>query len=208
MNLKKICSLVVAGICSILFVSSVNAASSATLSCKKTDLKIGESTTCTIYMTHEFTTVAPSAASVAFSTNEYLDITNMTANSTLGWTIAGNTTGSQYSFQRTTTTGITSGTRFELASFTVTLNQNAKNLGEKDTCGSLCISAATIDGTTVDTGTSSSCYGPAVTIEECTGSDCNAKTGAFLNYSLIVLGVAVAFVAILVARRSNKFYKL
>ena len=208
MNLKKICSFVVIGLFAILFMPTVDAASSATLSCAKKDLKIGESTTCTVYMTYEFTDVAPSAASVTFSTNKYLDISKVTANSTLGWSASGTATGTQYSFQRTSTTGITSGTRFELMSFTLTLNQNAKNLGSNDTCGDICISEATINGVKVDTGTSSSCFGPTITVEECVGSSCNAETGAFLNYSLIVLGVGVAFVAILVARRSNKFYRL
>lgn len=209
MNLKKICSFIVVGLLAILFIPKVSAASGTTLSCQKTDLTIGESTTCTVYVTYEYTdpTNAPSAASITLSTNQYLKVSEVTANSTYGWSTS-TTSGSTYSFNKPSGATITSGQKFELMSFKVTLDQSAKNLGENDTCGDICISAATINGLAISSDDKGSCYLPTVTIEECTGPKCNAETGAFLNYALIALGVAVAVVAILVARKSNKFYRV
>ena len=211
MSLKKICSFMVVGLLGLLFIPSINAASSTTMSCQKTDLNIGESTTCTVYVTYEYADAAnaPQSAVITLSTNEYLKVSVVTANSTLGWAASTTgTSGSMYSFNKTSGQTITSGTKFELMSFKVTLDQSAKNLGENDTCGDICISSATINGLTIASDDKGSCYLPTVTTEECTGSKCNAETGAFLNYTLIVLGVAVAVVAIVVARRSNKFYRV
>ena len=211
MNLKKICSFIVVGLLAIMFIPKVSAASGTTLSCQKTDLTIGESTTCTVYVTYEYSDSnnAPAAASITLSTNQYLKVSDVTANSTLGWAASpANDTGSTYAFNKTSGATITSGQRFELMSFKITLDQSAKNLGENDTCGDLCISGATINSLTISSYDKGSCYLPTVTTEECTGPKCNAETGAFLNYTLIALGVAVAVVAILVARRSNKFYRV
>lgn len=212
--MKKLCSYLIIGLIATFVVApKAFAANSVRLACTKTQIEIGGSTTCTVYGTVDFTSEdnAPSAATVTFSHTEYLKISNIKANATAGWT---NTTSSAatsdtYSFSNSTAaTKITSGKEFEIMSFTATLDQAAKNLASYDDCANLCISAATFNGSSVLASNTGTCYNPSVAVEECVGAKCNAETGAFLNYSLIIVGGAVAVCAIIISNKKSKFYRI
>ena len=214
MGFKKFCSFLIVGLmAALMYAPNAFAANSVKLSCAKTDIKIGASTTCTVYGTVDFTSEenAPSAATVTFSHTEYLKISNIQANATAGWT---NTTSaaasnSTYSFSNSTAaTKITSGKEFEIMSFTITLDQAAKNLASYDDCANLCISAATFNGSSVLASNTGTCYSPVVSAEECVGESCNAKTGAFLNYSLVIVGSLVAVCAIIISKKNAKFFRI
>ena len=214
MKLKKICSFLLVGALATFAVGTkALAANSMRLSCGKTDIKIGDSTTCTIYGTVDFTSEddAPSAATITLSTSEYLKISNVKANSTAGWTntTSASSSGTTYSFSNSAAaTKITSGKEFEIMSFTATLDQAAKNLASYDDCARLCIGGATFNGASVSNASLGTCYNPTVTSEQCVGASCNAETGAFLNYSLVLVGSAVAVCAIIVSRKNSKFYRV
>ena len=218
MKIKKLMGFVIIGVIAIFGAeSNVRAAdtNNVSLSCTKTTINIGESTVCTVYGTAIFdgtTTTAPSAVTVTISPSEYLTISNVTANTSIGFTTPSSTTadaGITYTLSNTkASTTITSGTQFEILSFTATLSQEAKNLSNTDNCARLCISAATFNGLALTDVNNGTCYNPAVTVTDCVGDSCNANTGAFLNYALICLGSCAALVAIIVARRNNKFYKI
>lgn len=214
MSLKKISSLLIVGIIAAFVVApKALAANSMRLACSKTNIKIGDSTTCTIYGTIDFASEddAPSAATITLSTSEYLNISNVKANSTAGWTntTSASSTGTTYSFSNSSAaTKITSGKEFEIMSFTATLDQAAKNLASYDDCARLCIGGATFNGASLSTASLGTCYSPVVTPDTCEGASCNAETGAFLNYSLVLVGAAVAVCAIIVSRRNSKFYRI
>ena len=217
MNLKKILGLSVIGLLSIFMAGmNVKAANSdsVTLTCDKTTIKIGESTVCTVVATNYFTTAtdAPSAATVTISPSKYLTVSAVTSNSTLGWAKTNETSSNgetTYSFSNSNaSSNITTGKQYALMSFTVTLNQEAKTLTDTTNCAQICISGATFNGNILTSESFGTCPNPTAVIEDCTGSECSAKTGAFLNYSLLCGGAFIALIAILVARKRNKFYRI
>ena len=218
MGMKKICSLLVVGlIAGFALIPNAFAANSVRISCAKTQIEIGGSTNCTVYGTVDFTSEenAPSAATITFSHTEYLKISNIQANSTAGWinTTSAAASNSTYSFSNSAAaTKITSGKEFEIMSFTATLDQAAKNLASYDDCANLCISAATFNGSSVLAQNIGTCFNPTVTTvstpEECVGASCNAETGAFLNYSLVIVGSLVAVCAIIVSKKNSKFFRI
>jgi hypothetical protein len=217
MKIKNLFSFIIVGVIALLSLgANVKAAdtNNVSLSCTKTSINIGESTVCTVYGTAYFTssTDAPSAVTVTINPSEYLNISAVTASTTNGFTKtneAKSDSGVTYSFSNSSaSTKITSGTKFEIMSFTATLSQEAKNLSNTDNCAEICISAATFNSSSLTSGNYGTCYNPSVTVTDCTGSNCNANTGAFLNYALIGTGAAVAVVAIIVARKNNKFYRI
>ncbi len=217
MNIKKVMSLAIVGVLAIFGVNAnVKAAdtNNVSLSCTKTSINIGESTVCTVYGTVYFTDAsnAPSATTVTISPSDYLTISNVTANTSSGFTKPTETktnSGITYALSNSTASStITSGTKFAILSFTATLSQEAKNLSSTDNCAQICISGASFNGLALTSGNYGTCFNPSVTITDCTGSNCNANTGAFLNYALIGTGAVVALVAIVVARKNNKFYKI
>ena len=203
--MKKINLLIIGFVAMFGFMFTVNAAQGVALSCNKTDIKIGETANCTVSLTGIESSI--SATTITLSTSEYLDITNVTANTAAGWSqsTAGTTSTTEYAFN--SASGSMGGQVF---SFNVTLNEGAKNLSEGDSCGQLCISAVTLDGERLagiiqGTGT---CFAPTVVIEECVGESCNPQTGTFMNYIIIVAVGAIAIAGILIARRSSKFYRV
>lgn len=206
--MKKINLLIIGLVAMFGFMFSVNAAQGVSLSCDKTTIKIGEAANCVVELTGLEANV--SATTIALSTSEYLDITNVTANTAAGWsasTSGTNAANGEYAFNNAN--GV-SGAKTQVFSFNVTLNEGAKNLSEGDSCGQLCISAVTLDGerlTGIIQGTGT-CFAPTVVIEECVGESCNPQTGTFMNYMIIVGIGAIAIVGILISRKTNKFYKI
>ena len=212
MKMKKLGLFAIGLFAAFGFMSGVKAVNGVSLKCETTTLKLGETTNCTVTVTSEATI---NAATITLSTSEYLSVSNVTANSAAGWTQAAPTTsatsattGGEYAFNNTV--GTTGG---QLFSFNLTLNTNASKLGEGDSCGQLCISAATFNGnaltgTIQETGT---CFAPTMIIDKCVGEDCNPKnpdTGTFMNYVVIAGALGLAVLAVIVAKRSSKFYKI
>lgn len=213
-NFLKIASLPLLAIACLFCVSlDARAASTTRLECAKGSIAVGDTTTCTVYMTADFTEEAPSGIRVTLNSSQYLKIGTVTANTTY-FTIATNNsiapTDSKFSTGLTlslnkTTTPVTSGKEFELLSFPVTLAEEAKNIKDaKASCGTLCIGAVEIDGSPLTSivQTTDYCYSPVIHKEDV------PETGSFLNYALIIAGIGLAVVAIVIARRSSKFYKL
>ena len=188
------------------FAVNVSAASSLKLSCDKTDIRIGESTVCTVSFTSD---TAITSSAFALSTSRYLDISNVKPNTTKGWSSDDSTNPSNgyYAFKITSGTGVAEGDVF---SFTVTLNSKAKELGEKDTCGELCISKAVLGSvTTTNAKGTGTCFMPNVVEDECPEGECpNPETGAFANYAIIAASILVAGAAVIIARKSTKFFRV
>lgn len=198
--MKKINLFIFAMVAMLGFTFSAKAANSVSLTCTKTEIGIGESTTCSVKLNAE---VVVNTSTIELSSSEYLDISNVKPNEAAGWKLstANNATAGKYVFNNE------SGKTGEIFSFTITLNSKAKALGENDDCGQLCIASATINGTAAikDTGT---CYSPTIIEEECVGEDCNPKTGAFANYAIIIASIIIAGAAVIVARKSTKFFRV
>ncbi len=198
--MKKFNLFIFAMVAMLGFTVSAKAANSVALTCDKTEINIGESTNCSVKLTAD---VVVNTSTIELSSSEYLDISNVKPNEAAGWKLstANNATEGKYVFNNE------SGKSGEIFSFTLTLNSKAKALGENDDCGQLCIASATINGTAAikDKGT---CYSPTVVEEECVGEDCNPKTGAFANYAIIIASIIIAGAAVIVARKSTKFFRV
>jgi len=209
--MKKI-NLLIVGIVAMFAVMLGVQAQSVTLRCDKNTIGIGESTLCDVTIDTE-AAVTDVVITLSSSSNT-LDVSAPTANSKAGWVADIENTkvsSGEYAFKNTAgSTG-----KSQVFSFTVTLNENARNLSAEDDCGQLCISSviynngsATMGTITKGTGT---CFAPTIEEEECVGESCNPKnpeTGAFANY-LAILAVGIgAIVVILVIRRTSKFYRV
>ena len=193
-------------------------ASTATLSCNKTTINIGESTVCKVSITPVLDGSGEyvSATSIVLAPSQYLKITDITPNSTAGFTRSTASSNNTYSFS-TTQTGATTGKTVEVFSFTATLSEEAKNLSSLDDCAQICIEGVSLItnlSTTPEylqpnsSGNVGTCYNPVVTEQTCQGDDCNPKTGAFMNVAVATGIGVVAIGAIVLARKSNKFYRV
>ena len=202
--MKKLNLFVVAMVAMLGFSMNAKAANEISLSCEKTTLKIEESTTCTVSLTLD---TDISVASVRLSASDTLDISNVTPNKALGWTQSTTAaTAGTYTFNNT------AGKSGALFSFTVKLNSKAKELGKDDSCGNLCISAATIKDASGNPGATpqgvGTCFEPTVVEETCVGEKCNPETGSFANYAIIIASILIAGAAVIVARKSTKFFRV
>ena len=197
--MKKINLFLVAMVAMLGFTVSAKA-SSVKLDCDKTKINIGESTVCTVTLDAD---VVVNTATIELSAGEALDISAPKPNETAGWKLSTNNNASTGKFVFINDNGKSG----QVFSFTVTLNSNAKKLGVTDDCAQLCIADALINGKGAisDKGT---CYTPIVTEEECVGENCNPKTGAFANYAIIISSILIAGVAVVIARRSTKFFRV
>ena len=211
--MKKFYLLIVGFVAMFGLMFSVNAAQSATLTCDKTTIGIGESTNC--YVTIE-TEANVTDTVITLRSSQYLIVSSPVANTKAGWAVDAaktKTSSGEYAFANSTSGGVTGAT--QVFSFTVTLSEKAKNLAADDNCGQLCIGAVTFNNGTATMGTiiegTGTCFAPTIREEECTGDSCNPKnpeTGAFMNY-LIIAGVGVAAIAvILIVRKTTKFYRV
>ena len=203
--MKKVNLFIIAIIAMLGFTINAKAANGVSLSCNKTNIKIGETANCTVSITADVTV---NTAAITLSTSEYLEISNVTPNTTAGWSAS--TTGTNAS------TGVyafnnANGKSGQVFSFNVTLSSKASALSAGDTCGQLCISAATFNEETKLTGIlqgTGTCFAPVIEEETCVGEDCNPETGAFMNYAIIIGSLLIAGAAVVVARKSTKFFRI
>lgn len=205
--MKKFNLFVIAMVAMLGFSMSAKADNGVSMKCDKTTISIGESTNCTVSFTSN---VGISTATISLDTSETLDVSNVKANTTAGW--AESTSGTSksagiYAFNNSNTTKPTSG---QIFSFTITLNSKAAEILKKgESCGQLCINGAEFDGAKLTnvkgTGT---CFAPTVVDEPCEGPDCNPETGSFANYAIIAASIIIAGAAVVVARKSAKFFRL
>ena len=214
---RKNINLLIIGVLAVFGVIFGVKADSLSLSCDKTEIAIGESTNCTV--TGDFS-VAYASGVVTIDVSEHLAISNVKAGAAAGWSVdASTTSGNKYGFKATNSTvGTTTGSR-QMFSFTLTLKDSAKKLSAGESCGNICISAATftpVGGSSVSWTKSNlgTCYAPTYVV--CQGSGCtpapstpeNPKTGEFTDYVLIGGVVVVALIAIIIARKGNKFFEV
>lgn len=202
--MKKINLFIVAMVAMLGFSVNAKAANSIKLECDKTQIKIEESTNCTVSLTLD---TDISVATVQLSKSETLDISNVTPNKAAGWTSStAATPAGTYTFNNA------AGKTGELFSFTVKLNSKAKELGKDESCGNLCIAAATIKDAAGNAGATpqgvGTCYSPTVVEETCEGPNCNPETGSFANYAIIIASILIAGAAVIVARKSTKFFRV
>ncbi len=205
--MKKINLLVIAIIACIGmlgFSADVKAANTASISCKKKTIKVGETTNCTISL--EYDSVVNEAV-FSLASSDTLDISTPTPNTTAGWqkdATGTNTTSAIYAFKNSQ-----SFKKGEVFSFNVTLNNKAKELGEGDNCGNLCIDSVVInDAATLNDLGNGNCYKPTIEKTDCPEPPCNPETGSFANYALILGSIAIAGVAVVIARKSSKFFRI
>ena len=217
--MKKINLLILGIVAMFGFVFTANAAGIAKIECTNPEIRIGESTNCTVSVGYDGTTPIKTAA-ITLSDSEYLIISDVRASAAAGWQqdLTGtSTTSGRYSFINSNQSGIA--TTSEVFSFTVKLSEEAKKLSSTDKCGNLCISKVEVTSATTSAelpfdqileSTQGACYTPVVINEECT-ENCdpkNPETGAFMNY-LIIVGVGIAAIAvILIVRKTTKFYRV
>lgn len=182
----------------------VNAATNdVKLTCENSSIAVGGSTTCTILGTYNDSTTSLKSFSTIINTSQYLSISKVTANTNIGFSNITNN-GTTYTATYDSTNGkMVVGTEFEIMSFTVTLLDSAKNLGENDSCGNLCLSTALFNDTVVDKSSVGDgiCYSPTVTI-----TSSNPTTGNFMNYALLGGAALLTIGAISLVSRKNKFY--
>ena len=201
--MKKINLLVIGLIAAFGFSSSVFAADSVSMTCDKKNISIGESASCKVTLNLESTVMA---TSITLDQSETLDVENVVPNT--GWTQSASTKAGTYSFNYPTP-GINGKT--QVFSFDVKLNEKAANLSSTDDCGQLCIKTVTLDGGSMTgiTKGEGTCFTPVLVPDEpCVGENCNPKTGAFANVAAIVGVAFVALGAIVIAKRSSKFYRI
>lgn len=187
---------------SVLYLGSVNAESTATITCEDTYIRPGESTVCTVKATHD---EQVKNAIFSIATSEYLTMTDIKANTAAGWTQDTTATG-YYSFNNA---GADISAGAEIFSFTLNLSTEAKNLPEGN-CGQICISTLLFNQTTpAELPDSGVCFGPTVDKSECTEEDCpTPDTGAFANYAILGGVSLAALIAIIAVSRKNKFYRV
>lgn len=207
--MKKIGLFMVGAFALFGFVASANAAPSLSLSCQKEELKIGETTNCTVNLT---TDVKANYITVEMSPSEYLDISAVTANAAAGWTAdSAGTDKAKYKFSFESSLGVT-GSK-ELFSFNLTLKETVRGkLSEGDVCGNLCLSKFELNKSgssiPVEGGVRGTCYGPALVIENEPANPENPKTGEFMNYAIIAGVGVIAVAGVIIARKSTKFYRM
>lgn len=191
---------------------TVNAEGSAKLTCAKQEIEIGESTNCVVSGSSD-ADVTSFVANI--ETSKYLTISNIVAAN--GWDVKSNTAATctnsdhtdcnKIALTKNSNTTITANSEFQVFSFTVTLDEGAKNLASTAECGSLCLSVAYINTTSVLER--QSCYNPDIDLTETpsTGTS-QPETGAFLNYAIVGGTAFVALVAIIALNSKKKFYQI
>ncbi len=202
--MKKLNLFIVAIIAMLGFTFNVKAAGVA-LKCEDQKIKVGGSTTCTVSVNGLTSTI--NTATITLSKSETIDVTeisNVKPNTTAGWATATSTTAGAYSFANTA--GASDG---EIFSFTLGINSKASELGEDESCGEICISAAKFDSISLTNTktTTGACFTPIV-VEEPPCEDCNPETGAFANYAIIAASILIAGAAVVIARKSSKFFRV
>lgn len=191
----------------VVGIGAVKAADVAGIECERTDLKPGESTVCTISLTPTRTDIE--TFQVKILTSEYLKVSKVNVNVNQGWTPNTNysnttdPTNLTYAFDFKGT--VTAGTKMEVFSFTLNLDESAKNITDGE-CGQLCIDAAWVNTDKIQT-TTNACFNPVIK-EECTDEDCPPETGAFANYAILGGGALIALIAILAVSKSKRFYRV
>ena len=214
--MKKFNLLILGLVAMFGFMFSAKAAETAILECKNPEIKIGESTVCTVTIGYDS---AINTAAVTLDTSKYLQVSNVIASAAGGWQAdSANTSAAtgKYTFVNTLTSGATGAS--EVFSFTATLLDEAKNLSANDECANLCLSAVSVttSGSTtpipfsnIKKDVQGVCYEPTIIEENCPDCDPkNPETGAFMNY-LIIVGVGIAAIAvILIVRKTTKFYRV
>lgn len=191
-----------------------------TVDCEKYDLAVGASTTCTVYVT-------PTKELAAFSEekqviinmvqSQYITINNIKVNTAGGFAAkssldTSDKTIKSHSFELTHTGTLTESKKTEILSFTLKLEEAAKNLSI-DECGELCVTGAVfnmnttkVKGTITVGDNGKACPNLIITEQKCEGSGCNPETGEFMNYAVIAGVAGVALVVIAVVTRKKKFY--
>ena len=178
-------------------------AGSVSLVCEKDELKKGESTTCTITAQGFTDNITSFTAEIS---SNYLTMSNPIANTAAGFANNGSTN-TVINFTRT---GEAISGSVSVGSFTMTLSENAQDIGN-GTCGSFCLKNVRVNNTPVDNANESSegiCIEPDFVVEECVGEECDPNTGAFASYALLGGGALVALVVIMVVRKNSKFYNV
>ena len=166
-NKKLLKTLLVGAIASFSVMLNVHAANTVSMSCDKTEIQVGESTTCTVSATSTLDKLTK--ASITLTTSQYLSISNVKANTAAGWQAdSANTTSTNYVFTAINSdTGITAGTT-QVFSFTVTLLDSAKNLSAGDSCGQICIGGAAYNDmalSSIDQTAAGTCFSPIIYVK-------------------------------------------
>ena len=191
----------------LAFGMKVSAAGNIAITCEKKDLRKGESTTCNIVASGFTDVIRTFTADV---NSRYLTVSDIRPNTTISMSDNGSTA-TQFNLRYDgLNNGASASAATYLASFTLTLDENAQNVGD-GTCGAFCIQNVKVNDSffvNENPDAEGVCVKPGFIEETCEGEDCDPKTGAFTSYLLLGGGAAVALVAILLVRKNSKFYNV
>lgn len=194
------------------------AASLVTVGCNSTELAVGGTTVCTVYVTPSAALAASTTAvknvKLNVSQSKYLTMSgiNPAAGFTLGDHDEDNKALSKNTIELTYTATdanpIVANKKMEIMSFNLKLEEAAANVTSGE-CGELCISGVVFDSETTKVGDDGS-YCPKITIvkKNCKDEECNPTTGEFMNYAVIAGVATVALVSIAIISKKKKFYNV
>ncbi len=192
------------------------AASLVTVGCNSTELAVGGTTVCTVYVTPNAALANSGATKVVLtvSQSEYLSMTGL--NPAAGFKLGSHneddktksTNTIELTYTATDANPIVANKKMEIMSFNLKLEEAAANVSNGD-CGRLCITGAMFDTTNVKVGDDGS-YCPNITIvkKNCKDEECNPTTGEFMNYAVIAGVATVALVSIALISKKKKFYNV
>lgn len=199
-------------------VQEINGAGKVTVDCEKTDLAVGASTTCNVFINPSndvLVALDKAKAVITMSQSTYITINDLKANAAEGFTLTSDgdindRTKKSHEITLNHTGTLTKNKKTQIMSFRLKVEEAAKNLPQGQ-CGEICVDGAVFSNdlikatlTVGDNG--KACPNVTITEAKCTGDNCNPKTGAFMNYAMVAGAAGIALVAIAVVTRKKKFY--
>lgn len=199
-------------------VQEINGAGKVTVDCEKTDLAVGASTTCNVFINPSndvLVALDKAKAVITMSQSTYITINDLKANAAEGFTLTSDgdindRTKKSHEITLNHTGTLTKNKKTQIMSFRLKVEEAAKDLPQGQ-CGEICVDGAVfstdlIKATLTVGDNGKACPNVTITEAKCTGDNCNPKTGAFMNYAMVAGAAGIALVAIAVVTRKKKFY--
>lgn len=199
-------------------VQEINGAGKVTVDCEKTDLAVGASTTCNVFINPSndvLVALDKAKAVITMSQSTYITINDLKANAAEGFTLTSDgdindRTKKSHEITLNHTGTLTKNKKTQIMSFRLKVEEAAKDLPQGQ-CGEICVDGAVfstdlIKATLTVGDNGKACPNVTITEAKCTGDNCNPNTGAFMNYAMVAGAAGIALVAIVVVTRKKKFY--
>ena len=199
-------------------VQQIDGAGKVTVDCGKTDLAVGASTTCEVFINPSndvLVALDKAKAVITMSQSKYITINDLIANAAEGFTLTSDgdindRTKKSHEITLNHTGTLTKNKKIQIMSFRLKVEEAAKDLPQGQ-CGEICVDGAVfstdlIKATLTVGDSGKACPNITITEAKCTGDNCNPKTGAFMNYAMVAGAAGIALVVIAVVTRKKKFY--